>query len=87
MSAGETGSPAEVTRRYLDVETPENVPLPFELAPLSSRFFALLIDVILVNVTLVLVALGAAGIATAVSANMREEKRFAEVASSDDGTD
>lgn len=36
---------------------------------------------------LVLVALGAAGIATAVSANMREEKRFAEVASSDDGTD
>lgn len=36
---------------------------------------------------LVLVALGAAGIATAVSANMREEKRFADVASSDDGTD
>jgi len=36
---------------------------------------------------LVLVALGAAGIATAVSANMREEKRFAEVAPSDDGTD
>lgn len=36
---------------------------------------------------LVLVALGAAGIATAVSANMREEKRFAEVASSDDDTD
>jgi uncharacterized integral membrane protein len=35
---------------------------------------------------LVLVALGAAGIATAVSANMREEKRFAEVSSSDDET-
>lgn len=33
---------------------------------------------------LVLVALGAAGIATAVSANLREEKRFSEVASSDD---
>jgi len=33
---------------------------------------------------LVLVALGAAGIATAVSANLREEKRFAEVTSSDD---
>jgi uncharacterized RDD family membrane protein YckC len=57
VSAGETGNPTEVTRRYLDVETPENVPLPFELAPLSSRFFALLIDVILVNVTLVVVAL------------------------------
>ncbi|MFN8155851.1 MAG: hypothetical protein U0R68_00420 [Candidatus Nanopelagicales bacterium] len=36
---------------------------------------------------LVLVALGAAGIATAVSANLREEKRFAEVpASTDDET-
>ena len=33
---------------------------------------------------LVLVALGAAGIATAVSANLREEKRFAEVTSSED---
>ncbi len=31
---------------------------------------------------LVLVALGAAGIATAVSANLREEKRFAEVPAS-----
>ena len=36
---------------------------------------------------LVLVALGAAGIATAVNANLREEKRFAEVTdSSDDET-
>jgi hypothetical protein len=34
---------------------------------------------------IVLVALGAAGIATAVSANMREEKRFAELPG--DGTD
>jgi uncharacterized integral membrane protein len=33
---------------------------------------------------LVLVALGAAGIATAVSANMREEKKYAEMTSSDD---
>ena len=33
---------------------------------------------------LVLVALGAAGIATAVSANLREEKRFAEVSSPED---
>jgi uncharacterized integral membrane protein len=33
---------------------------------------------------LVLVALGAAGIATAVSAGRREEKRFAEVSSDDE---
>jgi uncharacterized integral membrane protein len=33
---------------------------------------------------LVLVALGGAGIATAVSANLREEKRFAESASAQD---
>ncbi|HET7899559.1 MAG TPA: hypothetical protein VFL59_00125 [Candidatus Nanopelagicales bacterium] len=33
---------------------------------------------------LVLVALGVGGIATAVRANVREEKRFAEVAETDD---
>ncbi len=51
------GQPVTVQRLYIDIETPEQVALPFELAPISSRFFALFIDVVALNLSLLLIGL------------------------------
>ncbi|MCC6555687.1 MAG: RDD family protein [Polyangiaceae bacterium] len=53
--------PAAITRLRIDVETPEHVSLPFEVAPLSARFLALLIDALVISG--VLLALGLVALA------------------------
>ena len=40
-----------------ELETPEHVPLPFQVAPASSRFLALLIDLLAIGIAIVAIAI------------------------------